>query len=138
MAKQFKFIKDLFPMTKGWTVKVSVVEKTMPRESQHSSNRYQRLISVDSEACVLCAGSSTLVGKEVHFISDSMVAVSWVNGSDFGCLKHVKLIYDIKNLLCFLGRTSVLYNSRSSNSFADSLAKKGSNMEGDSVKWSLD
>ncbi|KAK3183579.1 hypothetical protein Dsin_030865 [Dipteronia sinensis] len=90
------------------------------------------------QACVLCAGSLTLVGKEVHIISDSIVAVSWVNGSGFGCLKHVKLIYDIRNLLRFLGRISVSHNIRSSNSFADSLAKKGSNMEGDSVNWSLD
>ena len=49
MAKQFKFIKDIFPMTKGWTVKVLVTENTMHRESQHSSNRYQRLILIDYE-----------------------------------------------------------------------------------------
>ena len=53
-------------------------------------------------------------------------------------MKHVKLIYDIRSLLSYLGRTSVTYNSRSSNNFADSLVKKGSTMDGDSVIWSLD
>ncbi|KAK2643583.1 hypothetical protein Ddye_025346 [Dipteronia dyeriana] len=43
MAKQLKRIKDIFLMTKSWTVKVSIAEKTMPRESQHSSSKYQRL-----------------------------------------------------------------------------------------------
>ena len=53
MAKQFKFIKDIFPMTKGWTAKVSIAEKTMPQKSQHRSNKYQRLFLIDSEVRML-------------------------------------------------------------------------------------
>ena len=49
MAKQYKLIKDIFPMSKGWIAKVSVAKKTMPQESQHHSNKYQRLILIDSE-----------------------------------------------------------------------------------------
>ena len=30
------------------------------------------------------------MGKEVHITSDLMVAISWVNGSGFGSLKHVR------------------------------------------------
>ncbi|KAK1567980.1 hypothetical protein Q3G72_018942 [Acer saccharum] len=83
------------------------------------------------------SGSLTLVGKEIIIISDSMVAVSWVNGSEFGSLNHVNLIYDIRSLLHFLGGTVVGYNSRSSNNFADCLAKKASNREEDFVTWDV-
>ena len=81
--------------------------------------------------------SPVLVGKQVTIISDSKVAVSWVNGSDFGSLEHVNLIYDNRNFLSFLVRTAVIFNPRSTNSFADSLAKKGSNMEGDFFMWEV-
>ncbi|KAK0574763.1 hypothetical protein LWI29_028697 [Acer saccharum] len=90
------------------------------------------------QACVLCANSSALMGKQITIISDSKGAVSWVNSSSFGSLKHVNVIYDIRNFLRSLGRTVVIFNPRSSNCFADSLAKKGSNQEGDYMMWEVD
>ena len=86
------------------------------------------------QACFLCANSPVLIGKKVTIISDSKVAVSWVRGSDFGSLNHINFIYDIRNFLSYLGRKAVIFNPRSSNCFADSLAKKGSNM----VMWEVD
>ena len=90
------------------------------------------------QACVLCANSPALIGKQITIISDSKGAVSWVNGSSFGSLKHVDVIYDIRNFLLSLGRTVVIHNPRSLNCFADSLAKKGSNQEGDCMMWEVD
>ena len=79
------------------------------------------------QACLMCVSSPVLFGKQITIISDSKGVVSWVNGSDFGSLKHVNFIYEIRNFLHIMGRTAVIHNSRSTNCFADSLAKKGSN-----------
>ncbi|KAK3199731.1 hypothetical protein Dsin_023146 [Dipteronia sinensis] len=88
------------------------------------------------KALELCASRSILVDKDIIIASDSMVAVSWVNNSgDFGSLKHVKLIYDIRDLLKLLRRTSVVFNPRHTNAFADDLAKKGSQNLGDRLVW---
>ncbi|TXG64801.1 hypothetical protein EZV62_011795 [Acer yangbiense] len=57
------------------------------------------------------------------------------DGSGLGSLNHVHLIYDIRGFLSLLGNASVVFNNRSSNSLADSLAKKGSAMGGDSLVW---
>ncbi|KAK2652974.1 hypothetical protein Ddye_012830 [Dipteronia dyeriana] len=58
-------------------------------------------------------------------LGDSMMAVSWVNDTGFGSLKHVNLIYEIRSLLNFLGKIVVNFNSRASNGVAGLLAKKG-------------
>ncbi|KAK3220416.1 hypothetical protein Dsin_014386 [Dipteronia sinensis] len=75
-------------------------------------------------AVSLCIQSQVLIGKEIDIVGDSKVAVLWVNSEGIGNLKHVDIILDIRNMLCFLGNTRVIFNSRDSNSFADSLAKK--------------
>ncbi|KAK2634774.1 hypothetical protein Ddye_029566 [Dipteronia dyeriana] len=41
------------------------------------------------------------------------------------------------SVLCHLGHASVEYSPRATNSFVDSLAKKGSGGEGDFISWSL-
>ncbi|KAK3169154.1 hypothetical protein Dsin_000058 [Dipteronia sinensis] len=76
-------------------------------------------------ACSLCVSNDDLRDR----------AVSWVNEGDFGSLKHINLIYDIRNILHYLSNTVVLYNSRATNSFADLLAKKGSSRNGDFIQW---
>ncbi|KAK4842645.1 hypothetical protein QYF36_025313 [Acer negundo] len=70
MAKQFKLIKDIFPITKGWTTKVSVAEKTMARESQHHSNKYQRLILIDSEGTRVQA---SICGANIKLFEDTLI-----------------------------------------------------------------
>ncbi|KAI9186476.1 hypothetical protein LWI28_017648 [Acer negundo] len=69
MTKQFKLISDIFPMTKGWTVKVLVAEKTIPRESQHSSIRYQRLILIDSKGTRVQA---IIFGADIKLFEDTL------------------------------------------------------------------
>ncbi|KAK3212280.1 hypothetical protein Dsin_016986 [Dipteronia sinensis] len=72
-------------------------------------------------------------GPNMVIASDSKVAISWVNNDDFGSINHVNLIYDIRSWLKNLGNTMVVYNSRSANSFADILAKRGASNMGDFV-----
>ncbi|KAK3218848.1 hypothetical protein Dsin_012818 [Dipteronia sinensis] len=67
-----------------------------------------------------------LIGKKIDIVSDSKVAVSWVNSEGIGILKHVETIFNIRNMLCILGNTQVIFNSRDSNYFVDTPAKKGS------------
>ncbi|KAK3219243.1 hypothetical protein Dsin_013213 [Dipteronia sinensis] len=64
-------------------------------------------------AVSLCAESTSLIGKDVDIVSDSKIAVSWVNSEGFGSLNHVKLIYDIRSLLLFLGNTWVFFQLKS-------------------------
>ncbi|KAI9177171.1 hypothetical protein LWI28_011918 [Acer negundo] len=61
--------------------------------------------------------------------------VNWINTDVFGSLAHVKMVYDIRELLSRHGNMSVQFCSRASNSFVDDLEKKGSNMVGDMVRW---
>ncbi|KAK3188956.1 hypothetical protein Dsin_028517 [Dipteronia sinensis] len=70
-------------------------------------------------------------GRKIIIASDSKVVVSWVNSYSFGSTNHVKLIYNIRKNLSKLGNMEVIYNARVTNSFADMIAKRGSNMEGD-------
>ncbi|KAH7525056.1 hypothetical protein FEM48_Zijuj06G0184500 [Ziziphus jujuba var. spinosa] len=49
MVREVKLIKDIQAQQKGWTVKVVVIEKGMPRVSKSSPNKYQRLILADEE-----------------------------------------------------------------------------------------
>ncbi|KAK3183781.1 hypothetical protein Dsin_031067 [Dipteronia sinensis] len=78
-----------------------------------------------------CVTNPVLQSVEVIIVSDSMVAISWINDVGFGSLKHVRTIYDIRNMTSFHGNLKIIHNHRASNSFADMLAKRGSNNEGD-------
>ncbi|KAK2637402.1 hypothetical protein Ddye_032194 [Dipteronia dyeriana] len=86
-----------------------------------------------AKACSLCMSRPTFLGKNIVFVIDSKVVVSWVvNGSGIGSLKHVHTIYDIPNHLRSFGQASMVYYcSRASNSFADMLAKQGSEGDGE-------
>ncbi|KAK2651368.1 hypothetical protein Ddye_011224 [Dipteronia dyeriana] len=69
------------------------------------------------------------------FSDDSNLAVSWINSEGFGSLNHVQIIRDICCGLVSLRNDRVSFNPRSSNLFADSLAKKGSGLHGDVLLW---
>ncbi|KAK0574812.1 hypothetical protein LWI29_029477 [Acer saccharum] len=60
------------------------------------------------KAVHICADSSTLSARNIIIISDSKVAVSWVNNDGFGNLDHVNWIYDIRSKLDYLGNTKVI------------------------------
>ncbi|KAK3212638.1 hypothetical protein Dsin_017344 [Dipteronia sinensis] len=87
------------------------------------------------KACSLCCTKEELKGRKITIVSDSKVAVSWINNAGIGSLKHIDFIFDIRGMLNEMGNTVVVFNSRASNSFADMLAKRGSTRTGDVVEW---
>ncbi|KAK2638467.1 hypothetical protein Ddye_026262 [Dipteronia dyeriana] len=84
-------------------------------------------------ACQDCI--SELAHRRIQIVSDSKFVVLWVNGDDFGNLKLVDLIYDIKSLLYKMVGVSITFQSRGSNSFADNLVKSGFRHGGDRLEW---
>ncbi|KAK3206432.1 hypothetical protein Dsin_020478 [Dipteronia sinensis] len=87
------------------------------------------------KAVQLCIANPELWGRDIAVVSDSKVAVSWVNDEDFGNIGHINSIYDIRSSMSYFGSLEVVYDSRAFNSFADSLAKMGSSIVGDFVEW---
>lgn len=55
------------------------------------------------KACCLCDSNAALREKKVVIVSDSSVAVAWVNNGDFGGLKHIGSIYDIREKISSVG-----------------------------------
>ncbi|KAK3198596.1 hypothetical protein Dsin_022011 [Dipteronia sinensis] len=93
-------------------------------------------IQAISKACNLCVSRPELGGKIIDFVSDSKVAVSWINSTGIGNWKQMQEIYEIRSLLNILGQARVVFSTRASNSFADMLAKKGSGEGVDFISWS--
>ncbi|KAK2650615.1 hypothetical protein Ddye_018104 [Dipteronia dyeriana] len=86
-------------------------------------------------ACYLCLMKASFFGRNIQIVSDSRIAVAWVNDKDFGNLKLVQTIYDIRSMLKALSSTSIIYMPRYSNFLADSLAKRGCSLDGGIVDW---
>ncbi|KAK1582938.1 hypothetical protein Q3G72_019669 [Acer saccharum] len=99
----------------------------------HDSNTAE-LLAIH-KACELCVSNEVLVGRDIEIVSVSKMAVSWVNDEDFGCDKHVQIIYDIRSMISSSNNISVIFNLRTSNSVTNSLAKRGSSLIGDSIVW---
>ena len=89
------------------------------------------------KACSLCVTNQVLQGKTFELVSDSLVVVTWYISDSFGSFELVHLVYNTRELVRKHGNMVVRFCSRASNSFADNLAKKASNMEGDVIQWSL-
>ena len=83
----------------------------------------------------LCVSNPLLHGFVIDIVSDCLVAVTWINFDSVGSLEHVNLIHGIRDILRSHGSLAISFNPRTSNSYADMLAKKGSNMEGDILQW---
>ncbi|KAK3229133.1 hypothetical protein Dsin_001014 [Dipteronia sinensis] len=103
------------------------------RTSVHESNMAE--IKAIQKACALCVSNSSLIRRKIEVISDSKVAVSWVNNGGFGNINHIDTIYDIRSNLAILAATVVSFASRDSNHMADRLVKMGSSKMGDFVLW---
>ena len=87
------------------------------------------------KAVELCWATPTLRGRDIFVVSDSKVAVAWVNKGDFGNVEHLQMVYDIRSILLEAENIKVIFDLRIFNSFADSLAKMGSSNQGDFVEW---
>ncbi|KAK2640472.1 hypothetical protein Ddye_028267 [Dipteronia dyeriana] len=83
----------------------------------------------------LCKDNHELRGRNIAMVSDSKVAVVWVNREDFGNMAHINSIYDIRTCMSDCDSLEAVYDSRAYNSFTDSLEKMGSSRTGDFVMW---
>ncbi|KAK1558866.1 hypothetical protein Q3G72_007576 [Acer saccharum] len=79
----------------------------------------------DSKGVVLCS-----------FLAFVGNAVSWVKDADFGNLSLVKLFYVFLSKLNLLGKASVSVAPRTSITWANGLAKRGVDFDGEDVVWS--
>ena len=78
-----------------------------------------------------------LANQTIEIISDSKMAVSWINDDGIGSIKFVNIVLDCRDFIKSHGGIFVSYNSRSTNSVADSLAKQGSSSAENFIQWSL-
>ncbi|KAK3188625.1 hypothetical protein Dsin_028186 [Dipteronia sinensis] len=89
------------------------------------------------KACDLYYNRADLFGRKITIVSDLKVAISWVYKEGFRSLIRVDVIYDNNSKLKCISDTIVVFNPRSSNSFTDMLARRGSSLVGDTLEWSL-
>ena len=70
----------------------------------------------------LCFSRDDFRGRKTTIVSDSKVAVDWINDDGPGNLAQLDIILDIRNKLSFMANTVIVFNPRGSNSFVDLLA----------------
>ncbi|KAK3206994.1 hypothetical protein Dsin_021040 [Dipteronia sinensis] len=87
------------------------------------------------KAYSLCLSKASISGRSIQIVSDSLKAISWINNDDLGNLIHVNIIYDIRAMIFSLRNSSVIHTLRTANSYADSLAKRGMDLDGEIVDW---
>jgi ribonuclease HI len=88
-------------------------------------------------ACELFGSKSEIASRPITFLSDSKTAVSWILKSIPGCNSHDQIISNIRSWLDSFHMAAVEFRPRSTNSFADVLAKKGVQTGMDELWWSL-
>lgn len=98
-------------------------------------NSYAAEVAAIHKACSFCVSVPSLVDRNIEIVSDSKVAVLWINGEGIVNFSQVNLIYDIRGNLDVI-RGKVSFCTRDSNHLADRLVKMGSKMLGDFVEWS--
>ena len=88
-------------------------------------------------ALVLFGSNPELIYRPLTVISDSKIAVRWImNGSpDFN--SHEQIVGEIRKWLNSFDQATVEFHLRSSNSFADTLAKKGLKAGVNDLWWSV-
>ena len=52
-------------------------------------------------------------------------------------LEMFDIIYDIRSRLCVLESVTLVYTPREANSMADNMAKRGADLGGERVYWSV-
>ena len=76
-------------------------------------------------------------GQNIEIVSDSKIAVEWINGDNVGRVDHINLVYSIRDALRIHGSLKISFSLRASNSYANSLAKNGSREGGDLFHWGV-
>ncbi|KAK3182890.1 hypothetical protein Dsin_030176 [Dipteronia sinensis] len=113
-------------------IKKSSFDEWMPLSSIFESNLVE-LLAIE-KACSLVVSNPALASHVIEIFGDLKVAVSWINDDGIGSLKYVNKVYDCIDIIRSHGGISVSFNSRSTNSFDDNLAKKGSSVAVDIIQ----
>ncbi|KAK2652029.1 hypothetical protein Ddye_011885 [Dipteronia dyeriana] len=77
-----------------------------------------------ARGCEIIKARPDLAVKRIEIMSDSKIAVSWINNVGFGSITRVQTIYDIRKCLEDFGTITILFCARDFNMVADQLAKK--------------
>ncbi|KAK2655964.1 hypothetical protein Ddye_009016 [Dipteronia dyeriana] len=88
-------------------------------------------------ACQLVVDNQIFGNRNISIFSDSKSVVSWCKGEDFGNLRLVNFLYDIRQIIQSLKCLDIKFMPRGSNSFAYSLSKNGSSCYGDRLEWGV-
>ena len=88
------------------------------------------------KACQIIGSKSELINRSIVVASDSRIAVGWISGQFKGYNNHEKVSEEIREWLVSFGQAAVEFCPRSSNSYADILARKGEEYGVDEVCWS--
>ncbi|KAK0600530.1 hypothetical protein LWI29_015899 [Acer saccharum] len=111
-------------------------------QSEDEGPKFDKEITYGDQASSLASRRSGLVNcfkigvrysSRIVFLSNKQNK----NYYNFGSLKHVDSVYDIRNLLNVLEGREVKFSPRDLNSLADGLAKLGSSMTGDRLEWDV-
>ncbi|KAK0591600.1 hypothetical protein LWI29_004712 [Acer saccharum] len=86
---------------------------------------------------ILFGSNPVLANSTLTVISDSKIAVQWISGCTPGNNSHDQIIGVICSWLGCFKRAVVEFRPRSTDSFADTLAKKGLNPGVDDEWWSV-
>ncbi|KAK0571229.1 hypothetical protein LWI29_012821 [Acer saccharum] len=107
--------------------------------SSHAGVQYVILAELLAilRACELFGSRQELALRPLTVISDSKIAVGWVLGCLSGNNSHNQVIEDIRSWLGSFSSALVEFRSRSSNSFADTLEKKGLSSGVEDLWWSV-
>lgn len=90
-----------------------------------------------ARAIEFCVSNPDILDKTISFSSDSREVVEWLNGSSFNRDDLLQLLLNTRSNLSKMRQTSVIYNSRGSNTMANSLAKSGACGGANMVTWSI-
>ena len=86
-------------------------------------------------ATELALSNPNMRDRKILVVSDSKMAIAWVNHGDFWNIAQVQTIYEICDMFKSVGCIKVVFNSRIYNFFANSLVKMGSSSYTDFVDW---
>ncbi|KAK2655291.1 hypothetical protein Ddye_008343 [Dipteronia dyeriana] len=100
-----------------------------------SQNAITTELMVVEKSCSLCISNSAMWGQKIEIVSDSKTAFSWIKSTDFRTLHHVRLVYDIYDLMRNHDMMKILFSSEASNSYVDNLAKRGSRKDKYLIHW---
>ena len=64
------------------------------------------------KVCIMFSSCQLLAYRNISIMSDSKSAMSWINGKCFGLLRHVNLLYNIRQILLSRKSLAIKFTTR--------------------------